>query len=60
MMNRSAFEKKWPGIKRFAFLGESSSLMFLFAVGEVMPQTLEQLHGVARLTDIHSLVFPFQ
>src|SRR6516164_3966033 len=30
---------------RFAFLGESSSVMFLFAVGEEMPQTLEKMHG---------------
>jgi DNA-3-methyladenine glycosylase I len=34
--------------KRFAFLGESSSLMFLFAVGEEMPQTLEKMHESAR------------
>ena len=31
--------------KRFAFLGEASSVMFLFAVGEEMPQTLEKMHG---------------
>ena len=34
--------------KRFAFLGESSSVMFLFAVGEEMPQTLEKMHGAAQ------------
>ena len=34
--------------KRFAFLGESSSLMFLFAVGEEMPQTLEKMHESAQ------------
>jgi DNA-3-methyladenine glycosylase I len=33
--------------KRFAFLGESSSVMFLFAVGEEMPQTLEKMSGAA-------------
>lgn len=33
--------------KRFAFLGESSTVMFLFAVGEEMPQTLEKMHGSA-------------
>ncbi len=27
--------------KRFAFLGESTSIMFLFGVGEEMPQTLQ-------------------
>ena len=31
--------------KRFAFLGESSSVMFLYAVGEEMPQTMEKMHG---------------
>jgi DNA-3-methyladenine glycosylase I len=30
--------------KRFAFLGEVSSVMFLFAVGEEMPQTLQKMH----------------
>jgi len=30
--------------KRFAFLGESTSIMFLFAVGEEMPQTLKKMH----------------
>jgi DNA-3-methyladenine glycosylase I len=34
--------------KRFAFLGESSSLMFLFAVGEEMPQMLEKMHGASQ------------
>ncbi len=34
--------------KRFAFLGESSSVMFLFAVGEEMPQTLEKMQGAAQ------------
>lgn len=34
--------------KRFAYLGETSSVMFLFAVGEEMPQTLEQMHGSAQ------------
>jgi len=34
--------------KRFAFLGESSSVMFLFAVGEEMPQTLEKMRGSAQ------------
>jgi len=33
--------------KRFAFLGESSSVMFLFAVGEEMPQTLQKMHESA-------------
>jgi DNA-3-methyladenine glycosylase I len=33
--------------KRFAFLGESSSVMFLFAVGEEMPQTMEKMHGTS-------------
>jgi DNA-3-methyladenine glycosylase I len=33
--------------KRFAFLGESSSVMFLYAVGEEMPQMLEKMHGAA-------------
>ena len=34
--------------KRFAFLGESTSIMFLFGVGEEMPQTLQkmrEMHG---------------
>ena len=31
--------------KRFAFLGETSSVMFLFAVGEEMPQMMETMHG---------------
>jgi DNA-3-methyladenine glycosylase I len=30
--------------KRFAFLGESTSVMFLFGVGEEMPQTLQKMH----------------
>jgi len=34
--------------KRFAFLGESSSIMFLYSVGEEMPQTLEKMHGTAQ------------
>ena len=29
--------------KRFAFLGESTSIMFLFAVGEEMPQTAKKM-----------------
>ena len=29
--------------KRFAFLGETTSVMFLFGVGEEMPQTLQKL-----------------
>jgi DNA-3-methyladenine glycosylase I len=35
--------------KRFAFLGESTSVMFLFGVGEEMPQTLQKMqvtHGL--------------
>jgi hypothetical protein len=34
--------------KRFAFLGETTSIMFLFSVGEEMPQTLQkmrEMHG---------------
>ena len=34
--------------KRFAFLGESSSVMFLFSVGEEMPQTVQKMHGSAQ------------
>jgi len=30
--------------KRFAFLGESTSTMFLFAVGEDIPQTIKKMH----------------
>ena len=30
--------------KRFAYLGESSSVMFLFAVGEEMPQAVQKMH----------------
>jgi 3-methyladenine DNA glycosylase Tag len=33
---------------RFAFLGETTSIMFLFSVGEEMPQTLQkmrEMHG---------------
>lgn len=30
--------------KRFAFLGESTSLMFLYGVGEEMPQTMQKMH----------------
>ena len=30
--------------KRFAFLGETTSVMFLFGVGEEMPQTLQKMH----------------
>ena len=33
--------------KRFAFLGESTSVMFLFGVGEEMPQTLQKMHESA-------------
>jgi len=33
--------------KRFAFLGETSSVMFLFAVGEEMPQTVQKMHQTA-------------
>ena len=33
--------------KRFAFLGESTSVMFLFGVGEEMPQTLQKMQESA-------------
>ena len=39
--------------KRFAFLGESTSIMFLFAVGEEMPETLkkmQEMHGSTHST----------
>ena len=39
--------------KRFAFLGESTSIMFLFGVGEEMPQTLQKMqekHGSTHST----------
>src|SRR5712691_3529143 len=39
--------------KRFAFLGESTSVMFLFGVGEEMPQTAEkmqEMHGSTHST----------
>jgi DNA-3-methyladenine glycosylase I len=39
--------------KRFAFLGESTSIMFLFGVGEEMPQTLQkmqEMHGSTHST----------
>lgn len=31
--------------KRFAFLGESTSLIFLFSVGEEMPETLKRIQA---------------
>jgi DNA-3-methyladenine glycosylase I len=31
--------------KRFAFLGESTSVMFLFSVGEEMPQTMKKIQA---------------
>jgi DNA-3-methyladenine glycosylase I len=31
--------------KRFAFLGETTSLMFLYGVGEEMPQSMQKMHG---------------
>lgn len=31
--------------KRFAFLGDSTSVMFLYAVGEEMPKTAKKLHN---------------
>jgi 3-methyladenine DNA glycosylase Tag len=34
--------------KRFAFLGESSAVMFLFSVGEEMPQTVQKMHEPSR------------
>ena len=39
--------------KRFAFLGESTSIMFLFGVGEEMPETLkkmQEMHGSTHST----------
>ena len=39
--------------KRFAFLGEATSIMFLFGVGEEMPQTLQkmqEMHGSTHST----------
>jgi len=39
--------------KRFAFLGESTSIMFRFGVGEEMPQTLQkmqEMHGSTHST----------
>ena len=32
--------------KRFAFLGESTSVMFLFGVGEEIPQTVEKMQSM--------------
>src|SRR6266568_7849777 len=32
--------------KRFAFLGESTSVMFLFSVGEEMPQTMKKIQSM--------------
>ncbi len=36
--------------KRFAFLGESTSIMFLFGVGEEMPQTLQKMQEMHEST----------
>ena len=36
--------------KRFAFLGESTSIMFLFGVGEEMPQTLQKMQQMHETT----------
>jgi DNA-3-methyladenine glycosylase I len=36
--------------KRFAFLGESTSIMFLFGVGEEMPQTLQKMQEMHKTT----------
>jgi 3-methyladenine DNA glycosylase Tag len=36
--------------KRFAFLGESTSIMFLFGVGEEMPQTLQKMQEMHETT----------
>ena len=36
--------------KRFAFLGESTSIMFLFGVGEEMPQTLQKMKEMHETT----------
>jgi DNA-3-methyladenine glycosylase I len=34
--------------KRFAFLGESTSMIFLFSVGEEMPETLKRMQTMHR------------
>jgi hypothetical protein len=31
--------------KRFAFLGESTSVIFLFSVGEEMPETIKRIQA---------------
>jgi len=31
--------------KRFAFLGESTAVIFLFSVGEEMPETLKRIQA---------------
>jgi hypothetical protein len=31
--------------KRFAFLGESTSVIFLFSVGEEMPETMDKIQA---------------
>ncbi len=36
--------------QRFAFLGESTSIMFLFGVGEEMPQTLQKMQEMHKTT----------
>jgi len=36
--------------QRFAFLGESTSIMFLFGVGEEMPQTLQKMQEMHEST----------
>ncbi len=36
--------------QRFAFLGESTSIMFLFGVGEEMPQTLQKMQAMHETT----------
>ncbi len=36
--------------QRFAFLGESTSIMFLFGVGEEMPQTLQKMQEMHETT----------
>ncbi len=36
--------------QRFAFLGESTSIMFLFGVGEEMPQTLQKMQQIHETT----------
>jgi hypothetical protein len=36
--------------KRFAFLGESTSIMFLFGVGEEMHKTLQKMQEMHKTT----------